>query len=51
MIEVSQTIKHMIEEDCVDDGNGIPVSNATSKILTKVIDTFEATYEFHFRRS
>lgn len=36
LIEVSQTIKHMIEGDWAD--NGIPVPNATSKILTKVIE-------------
>ncbi|GMI91346.1 ARABIDOPSIS SKP1 HOMOLOGUE 1, UFO INTERACTING PROTEIN 1, S phase kinase-associated protein 1 [Hibiscus trionum] len=32
----SQTIKHMIEDDCVD--NGIPLPNVTSKILSKVIE-------------
>ncbi|KAH7519894.1 hypothetical protein FEM48_Zijuj08G0085800 [Ziziphus jujuba var. spinosa] len=32
----SQTIKHMIEDDCVD--NGIPIPNVTSKILAKVIE-------------
>ena len=32
----SQTIKHMIEEDCID--NGIPLPNVTSKILCKVIE-------------
>ncbi|KAF5204711.1 Skp1-like protein 1a [Thalictrum thalictroides] len=32
----SQTIKHMIEDECADDG--IPVPNVTSKILAKVIE-------------
>uniref|UniRef100_A0A2P2MHL7 SKP1-like protein n=1 Tax=Rhizophora mucronata TaxID=61149 RepID=A0A2P2MHL7_RHIMU len=32
----SQTIKHMIEDDCAD--NGIPLPNVTSKILSKVIE-------------
>ncbi|VVB08321.1 unnamed protein product [Arabis nemorensis] len=32
----SQTIKHMIEDDCADDG--IPLPNVTSKILSKVIE-------------
>ncbi|NP_001352203.1 SKP1-like protein 1A [Cicer arietinum] len=32
----SQTIKHMIEDDCA--GNGIPLPNVTSKILAKVIE-------------
>ncbi|MCL7025269.1 hypothetical protein MKW94_004667 [Papaver nudicaule] len=32
----SQTIKHMIEDDCAD--NGIPLPNFTSKILAKVIE-------------
>ncbi|KAL5577680.1 hypothetical protein UlMin_019379 [Ulmus minor] len=32
----SQTIKHMIEDNCVD--NGIPLPNVTSKILSKVIE-------------
>ncbi|KAI3919484.1 hypothetical protein MKW98_030195 [Papaver atlanticum] len=32
----SQTIKHMIEDDCTD--NGIPLPNVTSKILAKVIE-------------
>ncbi|KAJ4834531.1 SKP1-like protein 1A [Turnera subulata] len=32
----SQTIKHMIEDDCVD--NEIPLPNVTSKILAKVIE-------------
>ncbi|RHN48031.1 putative S-phase kinase-associated protein [Medicago truncatula] len=32
----SQTIKHMIEDDCTD--NGIPVPNVTSQILAKVIE-------------
>ncbi|XP_058070610.1 SKP1-like protein 1A [Magnolia sinica] len=31
-----QTIKHMIEDDCTD--NGIPLPNVTSKILSKVIE-------------
>ncbi|GKV17818.1 hypothetical protein SLEP1_g28278 [Rubroshorea leprosula] len=33
---LSQTIKHMIEDDCAD--NGIPLPNVTSKILSKVIE-------------
>ncbi|KAM3196728.1 hypothetical protein ACQJBY_072436 [Aegilops geniculata] len=32
----SQTIRHMIEDDCAD--NGIPLPNVTSKILSKVIE-------------
>ncbi|KAL6978185.1 SCF ubiquitin ligase complex protein SKP1b [Sarracenia purpurea var. burkii] len=32
----SQTIKHMIEDDCTD--SGIPLPNVTSKILSKVIE-------------
>jgi hypothetical protein len=32
----SQTIKHMIEDDCAD--NEIPLPNVTSKILAKVIE-------------
>ncbi|XP_044508615.1 SKP1-like protein 1B [Mangifera indica] len=32
----SQTIKHMIEDDCAD--NGIPLPNVTSSILAKVIE-------------
>jgi S-phase kinase-associated protein 1 len=32
----SQTIKHMIEDECAD--NGIPLPNVTSKILAKVIE-------------
>ncbi|CAI0554211.1 unnamed protein product [Linum tenue] len=32
----SQTIKHMIEDDCAD--NGIPLPNVTGGILAKVIE-------------
>ncbi|KAI4389988.1 hypothetical protein MLD38_002147 [Melastoma candidum] len=32
----SQTIKHMIEDDCAD--SGIPLPNVNSKILAKVIE-------------
>ncbi|GAB4853162.1 SCF ubiquitin ligase complex protein SKP1b [Ancistrocladus abbreviatus] len=32
----SQTIRHMIEDDCAD--NAIPVPNVTGKILSKVIE-------------
>ncbi|KAL5727365.1 SKP1-like protein 1A [Ranunculus cassubicifolius] len=32
----SQTIKHMIEDECADDG--IPRPNITNKILAKVIE-------------
>ncbi|KAL5577469.1 hypothetical protein UlMin_019168 [Ulmus minor] len=32
----SQTIKHMIEDDCAD--NAIPLPNVTSKMLSKVIE-------------
>ncbi|KAH7511855.1 SKP1-like protein 1A [Ziziphus jujuba] len=32
----SETIKHMIEDDCVD--NGIPLPNMSSKILAMVIE-------------
>ncbi|PKI51131.1 hypothetical protein CRG98_028477 [Punica granatum] len=31
-----QTIRHMIEDDCAD--NGIPLPNVTSKILAKVVE-------------
>ncbi|XP_058734542.1 SKP1-like protein 1A isoform X1 [Vicia villosa] len=33
----SQTIKHMIEDNCADE-TGIPLPNVTSKILAKVIE-------------
>ncbi|CAI0398545.1 unnamed protein product [Linum tenue] len=33
---MSQTIKHMIEDDCAD--NGIPLPNVTGGILAKVIE-------------
>ncbi|CAL1406725.1 unnamed protein product [Linum trigynum] len=32
----SQTIKHMIEDDCTD--NGIPLPNVTGVILDKVLE-------------
>ena len=32
----SQTIRHMIEDDCAD--SGIPLPNVTSKILAKIIE-------------
>ena len=32
----SQTIKHMIEDDCAE--NGIPLPNVNAKILAKVIE-------------
>ncbi|CAN8234521.1 unnamed protein product [Cochlearia groenlandica] len=32
----SQTIAHMVEDDCIE--NGIPLPNVTSKILAKVIE-------------
>ncbi|EOA35836.1 hypothetical protein CARUB_v10021077mg [Capsella rubella] len=32
----SQTIAHMVEDDCVE--NGVPLPNVTSKILAKVIE-------------
>ncbi|ESQ30590.1 hypothetical protein EUTSA_v10012168mg [Eutrema salsugineum] len=32
----SQTVAHMVEDDCV--GDGIPLPNVTSHILTKVIE-------------
>jgi S-phase kinase-associated protein 1 len=32
----SQTIRHMIEDDCAD--NGVPLPNVNSKILSKVIE-------------
>lgn len=32
----SQTIRHLIEDDCAD--NGIPLPNVNSKILSKVIE-------------
>ncbi|CAL5210884.1 unnamed protein product [Lathyrus oleraceus] len=33
----SQTIRHMIEDDCADD-TGIPLPNVTSRVLAKVIE-------------
>ena len=33
---MSQTINHMIEDDCVE--NGVPLPNVTSGILSKVIE-------------
>uniref|UniRef100_A0ACD5XR64 Uncharacterized protein n=1 Tax=Avena sativa TaxID=4498 RepID=A0ACD5XR64_AVESA len=33
---LSQTIKHMMEEDCVE--NGVPLPNVNSNILAKVIE-------------
>nr|BAB85606.1 kinetochore protein [Brassica juncea] len=32
----SQTLAHMVEDDCIE--NGIPLPNVTSKILAKVIE-------------
>ncbi|WVZ58696.1 hypothetical protein U9M48_008938 [Paspalum notatum var. saurae] len=32
----SQTLRHMIEDDCAE--NGIPLPNVTSNILAKVIE-------------
>lgn len=32
----SQTIRHIIEDDCVD--SAIPIPNVTSKILSKIIE-------------
>ncbi|CAN6721447.1 unnamed protein product [Malus baccata var. baccata] len=32
----SQAIKHMIKDDCAD--NGIPLRNVTNKILARVIE-------------
>jgi S-phase kinase-associated protein 1 len=32
----SQTLRHMIEDDCAD--NGIPLPNVNSRILSKVIE-------------
>ncbi|CAA7048218.1 unnamed protein product [Microthlaspi erraticum] len=32
----SQTISHMVEDDCVE--NGVPLANVTSNILVKVIE-------------
>ena len=39
----SQTIKHMIEDNCAD--NGIPLPNVTSKILSKVIEYYKKHVE------
>lgn len=36
MASQSQTIKHMVEDDCTEDG--IPLPNVTSRILAKVIE-------------
>ena len=35
----SQTIRHMIEDDCAD--NGIPLPNVDSKVLSKVIEYYK----------
>nr|BAE72119.1 SKP1-like protein [Silene latifolia] len=40
----SQTIKHMIEDDCAD--NAIPLPNVTGKILSKVIEYCKKHVEF-----
>ncbi|XP_010935122.1 SKP1-like protein 1 [Elaeis guineensis] len=40
----SQTIKHMIEDDCAS--NGIPLPNVTSKILSKVIEYCKRHVDF-----
>ncbi|CAI0553859.1 unnamed protein product [Linum tenue] len=39
----SQTIKHMIEDDCAD--NGIPLPNVTGRILAKVIEYCKKHHE------
>ncbi|PIA55359.1 hypothetical protein AQUCO_00800245v1 [Aquilegia coerulea] len=39
----SQTIKHMIEDDCAD--NGIPLPNVTAKILAKVVEYCKKHFE------
>ncbi|KAI3894113.1 hypothetical protein MKX03_004731 [Papaver bracteatum] len=41
----SQTIKHMIEDGCAD--NGIPLPNVTSNILAKVIEYYRI-HDDHF---
>lgn len=40
----SQTIKHMVEDDCAD--NVIPLPNVTSKILAKVIEYCKKHVDF-----
>lgn len=44
----SQTIKHMIEDDCAD--SGIPLPNVNSKILSKVIEYCKKHVESLSRR-
>ncbi|KFK44141.1 hypothetical protein AALP_AA1G220400 [Arabis alpina] len=39
----SQTIKHMIEDDCTS--NGIPLPNVTGAILAKVIEYYFAKFD------
>ena len=45
----SQTIKHMIEDDCAD--NGIPLPNVSSKILSKVIEYCKKHVDASFNSS
>ena len=45
----SQTIKHMIENDCAD--NGIPLPNVSSKIFSKVIEYFKKHVDASFNSS
>ena len=45
----SQTIKHMIEDDCTD--NGIPLPNVSSNILLKVIEYFKKHVDASFNSS
>uniref|UniRef100_A0A453GRN5 SKP1 component POZ domain-containing protein n=1 Tax=Aegilops tauschii subsp. strangulata TaxID=200361 RepID=A0A453GRN5_AEGTS len=44
----SQTIRHMIEDDCAD--NGIPLPNVDSKILAKVIEYCKKHVQLYRRR-
>ncbi|KAK9713204.1 hypothetical protein RND81_06G011400 [Saponaria officinalis] len=45
----SQTIKHMVEDDCAD--NVIPLPNVTSKILAKVIEYCKKHVEYSANKS
>lgn len=45
----SQTIRHMIEDDCAD--NGIPLPNVTSKILSKVVEYCKKHVDFSQAKS
>jgi S-phase kinase-associated protein 1 len=43
----SQTIKHMIEDNCADE-TGIPIPNVTGKIMAMVIEYCKKHVKLHF---